>query len=551
MTDTGTRFSDIAETFPPVDLLTLPRERRDHSLTESEILVHPRPRSLAVRYASVDAVRRILADAQISYFAVPGFAPYGETIGVLADDRDSTIEALRAATVQAERPAHILQLAPPPATSQHGLTTASPQVKQQLKNASVVRVWWSIGDPTLSHVFGASHGVEIEFWTRDEWREGVHSFVALTDDDRRHRLIAPRHNRAARIITDDSATTEIDASRFSRLSSRRRPSGVPLTAHSQLVQDLPDEVRFPIDVVYTWVDGNDPEWARKRSQFTGEPVHSEANALSRFVNRDELRYSLRSLYANAPWINRVFIVTDGQHPDWLRAGDGVEVIDHREIFPDSSVLPVFNSHAIEANIHRIPALSEHFLYFNDDMFLGRPVPPSKFFFPNGLAKFFPSPTRVPFTERSALDSPVDAATKNVRDLIKDTFGVSIAQVMEHAPYPLLKSVISEMSERYAEAFTTTSAARFRASTDINVPSNFAHHYAFSVGRAIASSLSFVYVGLSVRDLQLRLDRLLTRRDADAFCLNDTFTADTDLEAQLDVVRPFLDSYFPIATPWEK
>nr|WP_274637840.1 stealth family protein [Microbacterium bovistercoris] len=550
MTDSDTRFSDIAETFTPVDLLTLPTVRsEDH--TEAEVLIHPLPRSLTVRYASVDAVQRVLADAQIGYFAVPGFSPYGATLGVLADDRDATIEAIRNTTVSADRPAHVRQLTPAPATSQHGLTSTSIDISRQLKNAKVIRVWWSVADPTLSHVFGASHGVEIEFWTRDEWREGVHSFVALSDEDRHHRLVAPRPNRAAKIITDESGQVEIDASAFTRLSNHRRPSGIRLSARSQLVQDLPDQVRFPIDVVYTWVDGNDPRWAQRRAAYSGEPVHSEADALSRFVNRDELRYSLRSLYANAPWINRVYIVTDAQSPDWLRAGDGVEIIDHREIFPDLSVLPVFNSHAIEANLHRIPNLSEHFLYFNDDMFLGRPVLPSKFFFPNGLAKFFPSPTRVPFTERSALDSPVDAATKNVRDLIKDSFGVSIAQVMEHAPYPLLKSVIAEMADRYGEAFAKTTAARFRSPTDVNVPSNFAHHYAFNVGRAVASSLSFSYIGLSVRDLQLRLDRLRMRRDADAFCLNDTFTADTDLEAQLDVVRPFLDAYFPIASPWEK
>ena len=37
----------------------------------------------------------------------------------------------------------------------------------------------------------------------------------------------------------------------------------------------------------------------------------------------------------------------------------------------SPFLPTFSSPAIEANLHRIPGLSEHFLYFNDDVFLGK------------------------------------------------------------------------------------------------------------------------------------------------------------------------------------
>lgn len=46
-------------------------------------------------------------------------------------------------------------------------------------------------------------------------------------------------------------------------------------------------------------------------------------------------------------------------------------------------LPIFNASAIEMNIHRIEGLAEHFLYMNDDMFIGRPLKPEAFF-KNGL-----------------------------------------------------------------------------------------------------------------------------------------------------------------------
>lgn len=43
-------------------------------------------------------------------------------------------------------------------------------------------------------------------------------------------------------------------------------------------------------------------------------------------------------------------------------------VTHSQIIPEK-YLPVFNSCAIEMFLHRIPTLQEHFIYFNDDMFI--------------------------------------------------------------------------------------------------------------------------------------------------------------------------------------
>src|SRR5690606_15958734 len=137
-----------------------------------------------------------------------------------------------------------------------------------------------------------------------------------------------------------------------------------------------------------WVDGADPVWRARRDRAldgvrAARPrggVSELATTEARFTSRDELRYSLRSLWTDAPWINRVWIVTDGQTPPWLDdAHPMVSVVDHKEIFSDASVLPVFNSHAIETQLHHIAGLAEHFLYLNDDFFLGRTLWPHTFF----------------------------------------------------------------------------------------------------------------------------------------------------------------------------
>jgi hypothetical protein len=60
----------------------------------------------------------------------------------------------------------------------------------------------------------------------------------------------------------------------------------------------------------------------------------------------------------------------------------VRVVDHAEIVPDA-YRPVFASTLIESCLHRIPGLSEVWLYDNDDFLHFAPVPPSVFFAPPG------------------------------------------------------------------------------------------------------------------------------------------------------------------------
>lgn len=94
----------------------------------------------------------------------------------------------------------------------------------------------------------------------------------------------------------------------------------------------------------------------------------------RFAEHDELKYSLRSVVKNAPWVRKIHIVTNGQVPAWLNLNHPkIHIVTHEEIFTNRSYLPTFSSPAIEANLHRIPGLSKRFIYFNDDIFVMTPV----------------------------------------------------------------------------------------------------------------------------------------------------------------------------------
>ena len=125
---------------------------------------------------------------------------------------------------------------------------------------------------------------------------------------------------------------------------------------------------YPVDLVYLWCDGNEKNFADRKNELKKKlniPFDENSNGNVRYIDHNELKYSLRSVQKFASWINHIYIVTDNQKPRWLKENDKLTIIDHKEIIPEY-LLPTFNSSVIEFYIYRIKNLSEHFLYANDD-----------------------------------------------------------------------------------------------------------------------------------------------------------------------------------------
>ncbi|GHN53969.1 Stealth CR1 domain-containing protein [Lactobacillus delbrueckii] len=134
-----------------------------------------------------------------------------------------------------------------------------------------------------------------------------------------------------------------------------------------------------IDAVFLWVDSADPAWRAKKVQYLPAKARESSTSDIRYRDYGTLKYAFRSLEKFAPWLNQIFLITDQQVPEWLNtANSKIKIIDHSEII-DQKYLPVFNSSVIEMNIDKIPGLAEHFIYFNDDMILNRPLSPEDFF----------------------------------------------------------------------------------------------------------------------------------------------------------------------------
>lgn len=314
--------------------------------------------------------------------------------------------------------------------------------------------------------------------------------------------------------------------------------------------------REPIDVVYTWVDSSDPDWQAERAHWAERENIELVSASNeeRYIDRDELRYSLRSVHLYAPFVRNIYLVTAGHRPRWLNEDtDRIRVVPHSEIFPDAGMLPTFNSHAIEACLHLIPGLSENFIYFNDDVFLGREVTVEDFFTKAGLIKSRFSPTS--FTASVEPDEtaiPTDWASYNAIRLIDRDFGLHFDRKMKHVPMPLKRSMLQEIEERYAQEMTATRAARFRSRSDISFASMFAHYYAIATGRGVEwanISGEYAYADTGREDFPDRL-RSIDRVRPTFLCLNVTRHTDISLEQQAVLLQEDLQARYPVPSPFE-
>ena len=374
--------------------------------------------------------------------------------------------------------------------------------------------------------YGAATGVQIEVW-------------AFGDED----IVLPVENSLTRrtIHRDEAVRGQVE--RYGRTWS---------TIENMFAEHAAD-IRFDIDLVFSWVDGTDSAWqkaraARMQSYVVGEGDDSEA----RFRQIDELRYALRSVHMFAPWVRRIFVASDSPKPAWLADHPSVTFVRSEEFFADTSVLPTHNSQAVESQLHHIPGLAEHFLYSNDDMFFGRAVSPAMFFSPGGITKFIEASTRIGLGENNEVRSGFENAARVNRRLLNERFGRVTTRHLEHAATPLRRSVMAELEAEFPAEFAATAASPFRASSNISVTNSLYHYYALLTGHAVAQENARVkYVDTTSRAGLADMTSLLASRDMDFFCLNDGSFPEIDADLRTRAVTEFLEQYYPIAAPWEK
>jgi Stealth protein CR2, conserved region 2/Stealth protein CR3, conserved region 3/Stealth protein CR4, conserved region 4 len=475
--------------------------------------------SLTPFQASVEdllAVADALFAAGVDYLLVRG----DSTVPILAVDRARRrdVAAVLAAAFENE-----------PFYSKTGHEAAVFVADGKLSNsakARTLRLYRPRVDPAGRLRYGAANGIRLEFWDF-----GIDEIVAPAPNAiMRSRL--PRHEAIEATVVRYGREWPTLAGMFDPLAS---------------------DISFDIDIVFSWVDGSSAEFQRIRAlKMQSYVVGVGDDSAARYRQLDEIRYALRSVYLFAPWIRRIFIVTDSPTPAWLDEHPAVTIVPSSAFFQDEANLPTHNSHAIESQLQHIDGLSEHFLYSNDDMFFARPVSPDMFFSPGGITKFIEATTRIGLGENSPERSGFENAARVNRNILRARFGRVTTRHLEHAPTPLRRSILFEMEREFAEDFARTAASPFRASTDISVTNSLYHYYALMTGRAVVQSAARVkYVETTLTSSLRQMTKLLRDRSQDFFCLNDGSAPEISIETRTTAVVEFLDSYFPISAPWER
>lgn len=311
----------------------------------------------------------------------------------------------------------------------------------------------------------------------------------------------------------------------------------------------------PVDAVYTWVNHEDPDWQALYARWSGAPEpetalakSEDAEALSRFHNNDELRYSLRALEKNIPWLRRIFVFSNCAPPAWL-ATDHPRLtwVRHEEVMPPE-VLPTFSSHVIESFLHRIPGLAERFIYLNDDFFIMRAMSKGDFFTETGLSQARLEGYGVVSGPVREGDPDYLNAARNSAALVRETFGFAPTQLHQHVPYALLRPVLDEIETRFAAQIAAFRANRFRRPNDLNIPSFLYHHYAMGGGRAVATSKDSILVKSNDMMWAKRLKQAEDRK-YHFVCINEG-GAEAAPSGWHKAVRTFLDTRFPKPAAWE-
>ncbi len=252
-----------------------------------------------------------------------------------------------------------------------------------------------------------------------------------------------------------------------------------------------------IDAVVMWVDGSDPEWLKEKIKYSSKEM-SDANSVNRYRDWNLMRFWFRSIEKNLPWLRKIFFVTWGHVPDFLKKNHPkLRIVNHEEFIP-KQYLPTFSSHTIELNLYRIKDLSEHFILLNDDIFVLNSIPKVHFFRNNLpcayysempiemsgeqevwqgarltdlriINKHFNRKRNLVFKHPSKYLSMKYEIKDNIRSILMSLVCADYFTGFKllHSINAYKKSIFKEVWEKENKALNTTCMHKFRNHTDVN------------------------------------------------------------------------------------
>ena len=330
-----------------------------------------------------------------------------------------------------------------------------------------------------------------------------------------------------------------------------------------------------IDFVVLWVDGSDPAWLEEKAKYTGSSMDIEDSA-ARYRDWGLLRYWFRGVERFAPWVRKVHFVTWGHYPEWLNLDNPkLSLVRHEDYIP-AEYLPTFSANTIELNLHRIPELSENFVFFNDDTFLVGDTT-ERDFFDKGLPKLtaVATPLRVGYGDwffMSIVDNAVinrhfkfhEVIRTNPLKWFNPAYGANMLRTLTVLPYPyftgmmefhlansLTKQAYREVWAAEPELLDQTCRNRVRSTFDVNqyLIKNWLIAKGEFVPRSTKVGRAFQFRENSLETLQ-ELGEYLGRGKGKMVCINDSAQID-HLDEVIAGCRQLLKELLPEPSSFER
>jgi len=332
-----------------------------------------------------------------------------------------------------------------------------------------------------------------------------------------------------------------------------------------------------IDFVLLWVNNKDPLWKREMQKYSSKSI-SYANNKNNYRDWDNLQYLFRAFEYFTPWVNKIHFVTYGHVPSWLNINNPkLSIVKHSDFLEDYN-LPVFNSRAIEVNLHKIPNLSEKFVYFNDDFFILEKLSPNAFFKNNLPIDVCISDIMHEGEIAHTIVNNIDIINKHhnrhintnltKRSIILNNFtkwfsikyGKYVLNTLlllkwktftgfltNHHPQPYLKSTFIELWRLEKNILNLTSSSKFKDSKDVN--QYLFRYWQLVKGNFIPDNYKNVflkrkYVNLrSMNDVESAANDIKSRR-YQFYCPNDTleksrFTKRSITEEEFEIAKKLI------------
>ncbi|MEO9870107.1 Stealth CR1 domain-containing protein [Ekhidna sp.] len=300
------------------------------------------------------------------------------------------------------------------------------------------------------------------------------------------------------------------------------------------------DLQKPIDLVYTWVDGDDLTYRKLVNKYSEKPIDLNPERTRDIY--EMIKYSLRSVEKYAPWINHIYIFTcRPQRPNWLKSDHPkISVIHHDEVF-DPEDVPTFNYNLIESYIHKIPGLSDDFIYLNDDFLFGSNVSPQDFYSKDGKVLMHGTLFGENFGWR-------------VYNKKNDIIGLGL---IEHSPILIRKEWWQGMQDARPELIKEIKSHKFREGTDVMTYKLYRwYSLKFQSANSKAIKLPELLKSHTFHKItnnfkrQQRAFNWLEKKSPKFFCLNDD-QGDRPNPEVVELVQNFLDEQHPEKSSFEK